>query len=112
MCQCRATFVFEPTLPAQPWTRLAPEDALLAAFLPVYIRHQNHSQHEPLLTLENWHTLARSGRLSALAKVLGRCPICHLGQLVPPLQPGKEKLVMNFIYFAALVFIFGLFWGN
>jgi hypothetical protein len=37
-------------------------DALLAAFLPVYIRDQNRSHRVPLLTLENWRAVARCGR--------------------------------------------------
>jgi hypothetical protein len=68
MCQRCGTFVVEPTLPARPWARLDAEDMRLVVFLPGYIRHQNQSQHEPLLTLENWRTLARRGRLSALAE--------------------------------------------
>ena len=68
MCQRCGTFVVEPTLPARPWARLDAEDMRLVVFLPGYIRHQNQSQHEPLLTLENWRILARRGRLSALAE--------------------------------------------
>jgi hypothetical protein len=65
-CPRCGTFLVEPTLPAQPWARLAPEDIRLVVFLPAYIRDQNQCQHVPLLTLENWRTLARRGRLVAL----------------------------------------------
>ena len=61
-CPRCGTFGVEPTLPSQPWARLPLEDMRLIVFLPTYIRHQNQSQHEPLLTLENWRTFARRGR--------------------------------------------------
>jgi hypothetical protein len=64
-CPRCGTFVVEPTLPAQPWGLLAPEDIRLVVFLPSYIRYQNQYQYAPLLTLENWRTLAHRGRLVA-----------------------------------------------
>ena len=53
VCPRCGRFFIEPTLPARPWAGLASEEALLAAFLPVYIRDRNRYRHEPLLTLEN-----------------------------------------------------------
>jgi hypothetical protein len=77
LCPRCGTFIVEPTLPALPWVRLAPDDIRLVVFLPGYIRHQNQQQHEPLLTLENWRTFACRGRMMALAEASasGRLPV-------------------------------------
>ena len=64
-CPRCGTFVVEPTLPTQPWARLDAKDMALAVFLPAYIRHCNRRDHAPLLTLKNWRTFARRGRLLA-----------------------------------------------
>ncbi len=46
---CGIFVVASPSLP-HPWARLAPEDALLVAFLPAYIQHCNRHDRTPLLT--------------------------------------------------------------
>jgi hypothetical protein len=68
-CPRCGSFLIEPTLPPRPWTRLAAEEALLAAFLPLYIRYQNRRHRVPLLTLENWRALARRGRAVRVAQL-------------------------------------------
>jgi hypothetical protein len=67
-CPRCGTFVVEPTLPAQPWAQLDAEDRALVVFLTAYIRRQNRRNHTPLLTLGNWRSLARRGRIAALPR--------------------------------------------
>jgi hypothetical protein len=52
-----------PTLLPQSWRHLALEDALLAAFLPAYIRYCNRRHRVPLFTPGNWRAQACCGRL-------------------------------------------------
>jgi hypothetical protein len=66
-CPHCGTFAVEPTLPPHAWMGLPPEDALLVAFLPAYIRDQNRRHRVPLLTPENWRALARRGRFVAVS---------------------------------------------
>ena len=63
ICHRCGTFVVAPTLLPQSWRHLALEDALLAAFLPAYIRYCNRRHRVPLLTPGNWRAQACCGRL-------------------------------------------------
>jgi hypothetical protein len=66
-CARCGIFVVESTSFPHSWARLAPEDVLLVAFLPTYVRHCNRRDRIAVLTLENWRVLARRGRIVALS---------------------------------------------
>src|SRR5262245_47450164 len=74
-CPTCGAFLVEATLPPEVWTRLGPEEQALRESLLLYIQYKNRRNRVPLLTLGNWHTLARRGCLRLLSPSSKRDPV-------------------------------------
>ena len=60
-CQHCGVFHVEVTLPKLVWVHLKPDEQVLLASLPHYLRHENQRGRTPFVTAGNWKVFARKG---------------------------------------------------